>query len=110
MEKVNNRQGGEAQVNYVQVVELTEEEKRKIYRKMKKEELIDMLIARDKYYVPREPDYEPYTDMCSDFSFSHASKSTAGQCDGETEEFVWDNQTPWGDGYYSTSTIPDLVL
>ena len=38
-----------SQTNFVQVVELTAEEKRKIYSKMKKSELIEMLIACNEF-------------------------------------------------------------
>ena len=105
---------GQSNVNFLQVVEPTEEQRRAWYQKMKKSELVDMLLARDRYWEPKKMEpyvVEPNPDMCVDFSISSASTGDyEEEYDEDCSEAVWDSHAPWGPAYYSTSSVPGFEL
>lgn len=101
----------EFNVNYVQVVEMTDEERRACYNKMTKKALIDMLMERDRIAMimakqPQQYDLRDYT-TCSASTISE-SDIHAGDNDMGNDSVVWDVQAPWGKGYYTSVSNMDF--
>lgn len=97
-------------LNYLQTVELTEEERRKLYNKMKKSELIDMLIARDRYWMPRQMEIVVVDPAPVNESASTLTNVATEEYPEANSISVWDCQAPWGAGYYSSSSREDFEI